>query len=139
MIAREKYRDALLAGKAELTVKNPRTGKHVKISCRLKKGCLYYVKVALLGDKEPGYVYAGAYFSDTRRFKPADDLPAESPHVLVARRLMSAAADTRLLLDAEVLPASNCCRCRRKLTHPDSIHTGLGPECAGHTKKRRDR
>jgi hypothetical protein len=24
-----------------------------------------------------------------------------------------------------------CCRCNRKLTHPDSLRTGVGPECGG--------
>lgn len=31
----------------------------------------------------------------------------------------------------EVLVEAKCYRCNRKLTHPESIRTGIGPECAG--------
>lgn len=31
---------------------------------------------------------------------------------------------------AEILIEGRCCRCNRALTHPDSIETGIGPECA---------
>ena len=31
----------------------------------------------------------------------------------------------------EVLESRTCARCNRRLTRPDSIHRGLGPECAG--------
>lgn len=29
-----------------------------------------------------------------------------------------------------ILRESRCCRCNRKLTHPESIRLGIGPECA---------
>lgn len=31
----------------------------------------------------------------------------------------------------EVLHEGRCVRCNRKLTHPESIKSGIGPECAG--------
>jgi len=32
--------------------------------------------------------------------------------------------------DLEIRHEGRCCRCGRALTHPDSIDTGIGPECA---------
>ena len=32
----------------------------------------------------------------------------------------------------EIMHEGRCCRCNRTLTHPDSIKTGIGPECAKH-------
>lgn len=34
--------------------------------------------------------------------------------------------------DLEVRHEGRCCRCGRALTHPTSITTGIGPECAKH-------
>jgi hypothetical protein len=33
-----------------------------------------------------------------------------------------------------LLSEGKCIRCNRTLTHPDSIETGIGPECAGRWK-----
>lgn len=30
----------------------------------------------------------------------------------------------------EIMHEGSCCRCNRALTHPESIKTGIGPECA---------
>ena len=32
----------------------------------------------------------------------------------------------------EILHSGNCCRCGRKITRPDSLARGIGPECAKH-------
>jgi hypothetical protein len=40
--------------------------------------------------------------------------------------------------DAEVMHVGKCCKCRRLLTTPESIQRGIGPECSGEKRKKKN-
>lgn len=130
------YPTAALAGRAEMTLRNPATGQHVKVKFRQKKdrltgkpGDCYFVYVALLNDGKFGYEYAGAYFKNSRGFKLSAEHAEGSRMAAVARFLIDSISNTARLETLTIDNANRCCSCGRKLTHPDSIHTWLGPEC----------
>lgn len=137
MISFLNYPKLILAGKSSLTIKNPATGNHVKIRvkrCKDKKTDIplpiFFVKVAILGDQESGYVYTGTFFSDTKRFKQAANLKQGSQLEKITAFLVNAISRPEILQKTEILHEGKCCRCGRTLTHPESIKSGIGPECS---------
>lgn len=134
MIHRNLFKPSLLAGRARLTITNPATGRWIKIHMKRRKdratgewsNC-YFLNLALLGDGDMGYRYAGAFFSDSFRFKPASN--ADQDLLKISNWIVRAIANPELLSTCEIEHAGKCCSCGRTLTHPESIRTGLGPEC----------
>ena len=137
MIATDQFPRLLLAGKSTLTLRNPKRGTHIRVRMYNKKdragnpSTCFFLKVSLLGDSDTGYRYAGAYFSDSKRFKAAPELEVDPPLAAVVSLILRAIDTPNLLSSAEIMHEGKCCRCGRKLTHPESIETGLGPECGG--------
>ena len=130
------YPKIVLAGKAALTIKNPVTGQHVKLKMRQRRdrstgkpSPCYFLYVALLADGDLGYNYAGAYFSDSGRFKLGSNVKVGSRLDINSRFLIRCISKPENLKDTEIEHAGKCCKCGRPLTHPESIRTGLGPEC----------
>lgn len=127
-----------LAGKAVLTIVSKTTGKRFtfKIS-RSRNGAAnptWFVKVLAGPDNSSDYRYVG--FVRDGRFvwggaKAFADIKAPSVVAFdwFARRVLfteQPAADR-----VEVFHEGCCGRCGRRLTVPESIRSGLGPECAG--------
>lgn len=138
MIATDQFPRLLLAGKSTLTLRNPARGTHIRVRMYNRKdhstgkpSSCYFLKVSLLGDGDAGYKYAGAYFSDSKRFKAAPELEVDPPLAAVVSLILRAIDTPNVLSAAEIMHEGKCCRCGRKLTHPESIETGLGPECGG--------
>jgi hypothetical protein len=134
MINPNHFAIAALAGKAQLTITNPATGQWIKIKMKRRKdrttgqpsNC-YFMSLALLGDGEIGYRYVGAFFSDTNRFKRAANI--SDREIQITDWLVRALANPASLRNTEIQHAGACCKCGRKLTHPESIESGFGPEC----------
>jgi hypothetical protein len=136
MIQANKFPEVFLAGKSRLTIKNPETGNHIKIRMRRKKDSpVYYLQLAILGDSDPGYRYAGAYQVESNKFFPAKDIQRGSRMERIASFLIEAVSNPFRLNRMEIMHEGQCCRCGRKLTHPESIQHGIGPECSGKLKK----
>jgi hypothetical protein len=137
MLSSDQFPRLLLAGKATLTLRNPARGTHIRVQMRNRKdkagnsSSCYFLKISLLGDGDAGYKYAGAYFSDSKKFKPSPDLASDLLLAPVVNLILRAIDAPQILNSAEILHEGKCCRCGRKLTHPESIETGLGPECGG--------
>ena len=142
MFSYNSYPKLALAGKANLTLKNPATGKHIRVKFIQKKdrktgklGSCYYLYISVLGDGKAGYVYAGAYFSDSGKFKFGQPTTEDNSKLhAIASYVVNAIRNPLPLHNhmIEINHAGKCCRCGRKLTHPESIKTGIGPECSKH-------
>ena len=143
MIQATAFTTAALAGRAELTIKNPVSGGHVKLKMKQRKDrqtgqptpC-YYVDVALLNDGEAGYRKAGVFFSDTRNWVPSENMVRGDRFWSIVNFLMSSISNPQNLVRTEIQHSGRCLRCGRKLTHPESIETGFGPECSGRVNRR---
>ena len=126
----------LLAGKAVFTL----VGRNDRKTYRVKKKVFddgparYFVSVLVGPENTRDYAYLG-------------ELDPVSGHVRLTTKSTRGSHDVvyrgadwachhiirRIPLQAgiELLPSNRCARCGRLLTVPESIKSGLGPECAG--------
>jgi hypothetical protein len=126
-------------GKAIFTVSNA-SGQHYTFKIRRPRPEMPFFVSMLTGpDNNSSYSYLGIYNPQrlsvylTAKSKYNED----STPVKVIRWAINKVG-TAPAGQAPVLPAGyaiqhdgRCCRCGRRLTHPESIETGIGPECAG--------
>lgn len=119
----------IMAGRAEFTFRSVATGVHFT----------YKVKAP---EKDDGvrfvhFLHSGSSFSYLGMIKHRSfDITQKSA---VGRRAAVFKAfsflydhvriGTELPPSVEFLPSGNCAKCGRKLTNPDSIFVGIGPEC----------
>ena len=123
-----------LAGNATITLLSGNTDRHFtyKIKKSKDKENLYFVNLLSGSDNDKDYQYIGCYYSDTKYFHPAkpwkDMVTMAWPPSLRAIRFFFIRLYT-IPSNLHVYHEGRCGRCGRKLTTPESIERGLGPEC----------
>lgn len=119
------------AGKAVLTVSNPQ-GEHYTYRVRpMENGDAFFVSVLTAPEQ---YTYLGVLRPEEGRvvLTKASTFTKEAKAYRVADWAFRHIWAGRDLPPGYVINhAGHCGRCGRTLTHPESIQTGLGPECAG--------
>jgi hypothetical protein len=121
----------ILAGKATFTVKSEATGEHLTFQVRnwkkAKHGTLHFVSVRTGND----FASIGAV-RDRNSFSLGNraDLPYDDKRVRGFRYVFEHLQNNRIPPKCEIWHEGTCGRCGRALTHPDSIASGIGPECA---------
>lgn len=124
-----------LAGNATFTVTSRRTGTRFTFKVRESKDHQrHYVKVLTGSDNENSYSYFGTIFNgvDFRHGRPdATRISPQAPSAIAFAWLWQH-INADLSQAVEIHHAGKCCRCGRKLTVPESIESGIGPECAQH-------
>jgi hypothetical protein len=133
-IRNEESIQFILAGKSVVTFKNTDTGNRYTFRIRKSKGTnpVHFVNVLYGSDNENSYMYMGCIF-DGKTFKWTSKSRVNEDDVrfrvfsYVFRHLLNGT----LISDIEVWHEGRCGRCGRKLTVPESIASGFGPECAG--------
>ena len=131
--------DWVLAGKATFTVKLP-DGDHRTYRVVHKKGNeqwpdAWFAQLLVGPDNEGSYQYIGKLDPDTGYVKltGASKFKADSYVVRLLRRVLDRIwhnDHSYRQHGYDVVHAGKCCRCGRLLTVPESIETGIGPECA---------
>ena len=123
---------------ATATLVNDATGNRITVRFRRpndKDGNPFKsVMVDLMtgSDNEESFSFIGTLNGDTVRISPKQRTnlqKAQLAGTILNWTIAHAAADD--LRTVRVLHSGSCGRCGRKLTVPESIDTGLGPECAG--------
>ncbi len=124
----------LLAGNATVTVRSSVTGKRYTYKLKQSKDneMLYFIHLLRGQNNEEDYRYIGCYYKDTCVFHPCKtwryaqyaDWPSSLKAIEYTLKNMHKIPDKLL-----VYHEGKCCRCGRKLTTPESIMTGIGPEC----------
>lgn len=133
-INQEEFIKFLTAGNATFTIKSLKTGNH------------YTYKVQAADDKPIFFIKFLNGPDNTSNFKELailqlkDGVPELNPRSIFERdKLVYKAFDFvfwRCLIKLashpgiEIWHEGRCCRCGRKLTVPESIESGIGPECA---------
>lgn len=131
----------LTAGKATVTLENTSTKKHQ--TYRITRGKktqqfpdpALFVSVMTGADNESTYSYMGVLAEDlselrlTKRSRFMQDSLAVLGFRYLLRRVASQIPDSEMI---KVHHSGRCGRCSRLLTHPDSIESGIGPECGKH-------
>lgn len=131
----------ILGGKALFTLKNSKTGKRFTYQVTIphetkpENASIYFVKLLTGADNTGSYAYIGYirkvdnlytfhYGSKSRCSKSALGVVAFE---FVFNNLVRFGTNHA---DLEIWHEGQCCRCGRTLTVPESIETGIGPECA---------
>jgi len=100
-----------------------------------KDGKIHFVSVLTGPDNWTNYKFFGLIINGNFKFarpektKIAPDAPSAKAFAWFWRHL-NAPAEQSKLSSVKISHEGKCCRCGRKLTVPESIESGIGPECA---------
>lgn len=126
----EVAKNFMLAGKATVTLKSLATGKHFTFKVERSKNNKGF-RVALLRgpDNETAYTFLGLMSNDGHveiRNTKMTNAPSARGFVWTMKHLIENQGIPEKL---EIWHEGRCGRCGRKLTHPESLESGLGPIC----------
>jgi len=129
----------ILAGKSLFTVKNEQTGNRFTFKVinlqRINKSNpdnLWFVKILTSSDNENGYRFIGTvYKNGTYHYKHSSKarISQDAPSVKVFMWLLTRLNAGNLPEIITFYHEGRCGRCGRRLTVPESIISGFGPEC----------
>jgi uncharacterized protein DUF6011 len=125
-----------LAGKAVLTFKSTATGTRFTFKIRRANGDdpkrPWFVKVLTGPSNHDDYAFIGTIFEDGRfRHGQKSKIARTAPSVCAFTWAWEKVRGGSLPATLEVWHEGRCGRCGRLLTVPESVASGLGPECAG--------
>jgi hypothetical protein len=126
-------RQFALAGNARLTLVSVKTG--TRFTFRVQRGkqdaAPHFVSLLNGSNNEDDYVFLGTIFGDNAyRHGRKSRVSAEAPSAKGWAWAWAFLARGELPPACEVWHEGRCGRCGRTLTVPESLRTGLGPECA---------
>ncbi len=130
-----KASEFIVAGKATFTVVNSKTSNRFTYFIKKKKTAdVWFVSVLRGPDNMSDYSYFGCIVGGLFKFSTKKSVIAEdSQSVKVFAYLYSKLITNTLPEFIEIWHEGRCGKCGRKLTVPESIKSGMGPEC-GHRK-----
>lgn len=130
----ESALEFILGGKAIFTLRSQRTGEHVTLRARQsERGDMFFIGL-MTGDNEFGYSYLGQvaigageklWYSHGRK----STVSADCKQAKAAQWALGHLLNGRMPQGLEVWHEGQCRACGRKLTMPESIQAGIGPEC----------
>jgi len=119
-------------GNATFTFKSVRTGTHFTYKTKEIENSpgKFFVMWLCGSDNESDYAYLGMInannFFLTKGSKAGKDSKVFQAFDWTYKALNQGVLNGQV----EIFHEGRCCRCNRKLTTPDSIESGIGPECA---------
>jgi hypothetical protein len=130
----ENFLKAILAGNATITIKNSLTNNRFtyKISKGVANPDMYHVSLLNGPDNETSYIFIGSiinkkYYSHSKNSKISNNIPSVLGFSWVINKLVN---NQLLPTNVQLWHEGTCCKCGRKLTVPESINSGFGPECS---------
>ena len=134
----EKKQDTIryiTAGNATFTLESTKLDKRFtyKVVHKKNDNCPHRFIVSRMygSDNESDYKFVGIYYADTGAFKtkaPTDNKPVEDRMFAAFIKMLH--SPTELWYDTcKFYKSTKCAHCGRKLTTPESIERGIGPEC----------
>lgn len=134
--ALESANDALrfiFGGNATFTIRSAKTGARFTYKIRQPEiGKPFFASVLAGQNNETDFEYIGFVPTSTRGVlcagsKGKPDAPSFNALRWVLAKLNN---EARIPEDLELFHEGRCCACGRKLTTPESIISGIGPECS---------
>lgn len=120
----------MMAGKARVTFRSTVTGQRFTYKV-VVKGSVAFVSVLTGPDNSASYTYLGTIFGGTTyRHGRKSPIGQAAPSARAFEWAFGHLSAGRLPATLEVHHEGTCGRCGRALTVPESIASGLGPECA---------
>ena len=123
----------IFGGNATFTIRSAKTGTRYTYKIRQKEiGKPFFASVLSGQNNESDFSYIGFIPAATRDVlvagnKGKPDAPSFKALAWTVSQLTTKA---RIPEHLEVFHEGRCCACGRKLTTPESILSGIGPECA---------
>lgn len=123
-----------LAGKATITLRSQKTGTRFTYKISVSDdGLCHFVGLLVGADNESNYQYLGrisrGVFWLGRKVPRAGDISKDAPSARAFDWAWRALAKGTLPQQLEIWHEGACGRCGRKLTVPESVAQGFGPEC----------
>lgn len=129
----EQINTFTFAGNATLTLRSKKTGDRFTYRVRMAdSGNVWFVSVLTGSDNEGDFEYlgffkaGGEYIYGGRKARIGSDAPSAIAFAFFAGQLARPTLHPML----EVYHEGRCGACNHKLTTPESIMTGFGPECS---------
>jgi hypothetical protein len=131
-VAPANVKDFLLAGNATFTVRSAKTSTRFTFKVRKPTAdSPHFVSLLNGPDNERAYQFVGTIFANgTYSHGLRSKISAEAPSAKAARWVVERVIAGKELTNCELWHEGRCGKCGRKLTVPESIELGLGPECA---------
>lgn len=125
-------RTALLAGNATITLVSKKTGTRYTFNLKAPKdgGDVRFVSLLTGPNNETDYNYIGLLTLNGFRTTAKSKLTADAAPCKAIGWTYGQLAAGVLPETVEVWHEGRCCRCGRKLTVPESVANGIGPDCA---------
>lgn len=119
----------IFSGNSVFTLKSRKSNDHITFKVKRKNYAedVFYVSVLSTTSVYIGYVSCNR-FSGSKSVS-RDVQEKFSKEIYVFKWLLRELGRESLHESLEIWHDGKCGRCRRTLTHPDSISSGLGPEC----------
>ena len=130
----------MLAGNSTLTFKNEESGSRMTFKVVKSKPNpkfskqVWFVKFMYGPDNNEDFTFIGTIFQNgetTFKHSLKSRFNQESKPVVTFSYLLDHFARGIMPGKLGIYHEGRCCRCGRKLTVPESILSGIGPECAG--------
>lgn len=135
-IPADKILNFMYAGDATFTIKSKATDKHFTFRVIKPKNIdkdLYFVKLMTGPDNTSDFSFFGTVFNRSEfKHSAKARITPDALGVKSFNWFLRHAADPNLAEQVELYHEGFCCRCGRKLTTPESIELGIGPECRKH-------
>ena len=125
-------KEFFFGGNCTFTIKSEKSGEWRTFRIRRPKGKDIYFAQLLAGrDNENSFVYIGVVEIETGKLRltKGSKRTEQSPDVVILRWFLSHLFTDGQLMNATVYHEGKCGCCGRKLTVPESIERGIGPEC----------
>ena len=118
-------------GKAIFTVSNNKN-EHYTYKIVKKTDKPFFVFLLTGPDNNSSYSYLGVYVPQYLRIKLTQKSRFKedsTPVKVISWAIKKVASKTSLPEGYAIQHENKCCRCGRRLTTPESIENGIGPEC----------
>ncbi len=136
----EDVKNFVLAGNATITVRSGSTGSRFTFKIRAPKkntrnAPIWFVSLLTGSDNESDFEYFGnirntGAFDHGRRSRITTESMGAKAFTWFWNMIQAGRND--VLERADVWHEGQCGRCGRKLTVPESVESGFGPECINH-------
>jgi hypothetical protein len=133
-LTKETVKDFFFAGKAIVTLRNSNTGNRFTYKITKSKGNnpVYFINV-FTGTENTNkfhYTFIGTVFQQKDfKYSPKSQMPANAKPITIITLFFNFLHNNTLPKDVEVWHEGKCGCCGRSLTVPESLLSGIGPEC----------
>jgi hypothetical protein len=127
----------MLAGNATFTIQSRKTGTRFTFKVVKKDPTpqypnpIHFVKVLTGAENETAYTYLGQITARGYQHGRKSPIQPAAPSAMAFAWFVGHVLQGQPVPGVDVYHAGKCGRCGRKLTVPESITSGFGPECIG--------